>query len=162
MTAGGVIAFEDLERLGRRLREAGQRIVFTNGCFDLLHVGHVRLLRQARALGDILVVGVNSDSSVRLLGKGADRPLNSEQDRAELVAALRSVDYAVIFSHPTPVEAIERLRPQIHVKGGDYTAAELPEAEAVRRAGGRIEIIPLVPGRSTSLLATRLKESVES
>ena len=137
-----------------RLR--GKSIVFTNGVFDILHVGHVELLRRAKALGDILVVGLNSDASTRRL-KGPTRPINSEQDRLALVSALESVDFAVLFDDDTPEQLIRALRPDVHVKGGDYRPADLPEASAVADVGGRIEILPFVEGRST----TRLIELIQ-
>lgn len=152
-----LVGFDDLAELGDSLRRAGRRIVFTNGCFDLLHVGHARYLRQARGLGDVLVVGVNSDAGVRRLDKGSERPLNPEAERAELLAELKQVDYVVIFEQETPDECIRRLRPDLHVKGGDYRAESLPEAETVRACGGEVVILPLTPGRSTSALVGKLR-----
>lgn len=149
-----VVELSEAARLIRDWRQAGQTVVFTNGCFDLLHVGHVQTLSRARAEGDRLVVGVNSDESVRRL-KGARRPVNPEADRAALLAALRCVDAVVIFAEDTPVETLEVLRPDIHVKGGDYKVEELPEAETVRAYGGRIVLIDLVPGRSTTSMIER-------
>lgn len=148
---------DDLRALGEWLRAAGQRIVFTNGCFDVLHVGHLRYLRAARRLGDILVVGVNSDASVAAL-KGPGRPLVPEQERAEMLAGLRCVEYVTLFPERTPEATIEALRPDIHVKGGDYTEDQLPEAAAVRRCGGRVVIMPLTEGRSTTRLIEQLRE----
>lgn len=130
-------------------RAAGHIIVFTNGVFDLLHAGHIEFLRHAKALGDTLVVGVNSDASIRRL-PGARAPISSERDRLALLAALESVDYAVPFNDETPVELIRTLRPHIHVKGGDYADETLPEAEAVRQIGGRVVILPLVGASDTS------------
>lgn len=135
--------------LKRTERMGGARIVFTNGCFDILHAGHVDLLRQARALGTLLVVGANSDASVRRL-KGESRPVNSEDARAFVLAALGSVDAVYIFEEDTPDATIETVRPHIHVKGGDYRADELPEAEVVRKHGGEIVIVPLREGFSTT------------
>jgi len=132
-----------------RLRQ-GRRLVFTNGVFDLLHAGHVRLLEAARAMGDLLIVGMNSDASVRGLGKGPNRPICSESDRAEVLGALRCVDAVVVFDERTPAALIEALRPEVHVKGGDYRADELPEAPLVRSYGGQIAIVPLLEGRSTT------------
>jgi rfaE bifunctional protein nucleotidyltransferase chain/domain len=143
-----------LSELGNRLRAEGKRVVFTNGCFDLLHVGHLRYLQAARELGDALVVGLNTDASVRRL-KGPARPVVSEDDRAEVLAGLRCVDYVTLFDEATPVEAIRALRPDVHVKGGDYREEDLPEAAIVREQGGRVEIIALVPGRSTTDLIRR-------
>ncbi|HEX4715270.1 MAG TPA: D-glycero-beta-D-manno-heptose 1-phosphate adenylyltransferase, partial [Ktedonobacteraceae bacterium] len=131
------------------LRQNGQRIVFTNGIFDILHIGHIHLLRQARMQGDVLIVGINSDNCTRRL-KGEGRPINHERERMALVAALDAVDYVLLFDEDTPIELIRALRPHIHVKGGDYTAQELPEAEAVHAGGGRIVILPIEEGKSTS------------
>lgn len=136
-------------------RHAGRRIVFTNGVFDILHVGHIRLLQQASQLGDVLVVGINSDASVRRL-KGEQRPINEELDRLALITALDPVDYAVIFKEDTPAETIRALRPDIHVKGGDYTAETLPEIDAVREVGARVEILPFVEGMSTTNVIDRI------
>jgi D-beta-D-heptose 7-phosphate kinase/D-beta-D-heptose 1-phosphate adenosyltransferase len=136
-------------------RFAGRTIVFTNGVFDILHAGHVQLLRRAKALGDVLVVGINSDASTRRL-KGPSRPINSERDRVALVAALDAVDYAVVFDEDTPAELIRAFRPHIHVKGGDYTPEALPEAAAAREVGARIEILAFVEGRSTTGVIDRI------
>jgi D-beta-D-heptose 7-phosphate kinase/D-beta-D-heptose 1-phosphate adenosyltransferase len=133
----------------------GKRIVFTNGVYDILHAGHVNLLRRAKALGDILVVGINSDASTRRL-KGPRRPVNREADRLALVSALDAVDYAVIFEEDTPAEVIRSLRPHVHVKGGDYQAENLPELDAVREVGAEIVILSLVEGRSTTSLIDRI------
>ena len=149
----------DRQELGRFLDAArGRTIVFTNGCFDILHVGHARYLEQARALGDILVVGVNSDRSVREI-KGESRPLVPEQERAELVAHLDSVDFVTIFDESRPDALIEVVQPSIHVKGGDYREEDLPEADVVRRHGGRVVILPLVEGRSTTNIIGRVLET---
>ena len=141
-----------LKELAARLdaeRFAGRRIVFTNGVFDILHAGHVQTLHRAREFGDILVVGINSDASVRRL-KGPQRPVNHEQDRLALVSALDVVDYALIFAEDTPAEVIRALKPDVHVKGGDYQADLLPEIDAIREVGARVEILPLLNGRSTT------------
>lgn len=137
------------------------RIVFTNGCFDLLHVGHVRLLQQARDLGDLLIVGLNSDCSVRAL-KGADRPLMPELERAELLAALGCVDLVVIFPELTPMDLIRQLRPHVHVKGAEYGpdgCKPLPEAEIVQAYGGEVRLLPMTPALSTTRLIQRLAAS---
>jgi D-beta-D-heptose 7-phosphate kinase/D-beta-D-heptose 1-phosphate adenosyltransferase len=133
----------------RRRREAGQKVVFTNGCFDLLHPGHVRLLRQSAALGDYLVVGLNSDASVRRL-KGSTRPLNSEEARAEVLSALASVDAVAVFDEDTPLELIVDLSPDVLVKGGDYAPREVVGRDEVEAAGGKLVLIPLVEGHSTT------------
>ncbi len=132
-------------------RAAGRRIVTTNGCFDLLHAGHVRMLASARALGDVLVVGLNGDASVRRL-KGAGRPHMGVEDRAELLRALAAVDHVVVFDTLLPIPFLGAVRPHIHCKGGDYAAEDLPEADVVLRNGGQIRIIPLVEGRASSRL----------
>ncbi len=132
-----------------RARDGGARIVFTNGCFDVLHAGHVRLLAEAKRQGDILIVGLNSDSSVRHL-KGAQRPVNTLADRAEVISGLAAVDHVVAFGEDTPLGLIEALRPDVLVKGGDYTADSIVGADFVRRCGGRLMIVPLLPGRSTT------------
>jgi D-beta-D-heptose 7-phosphate kinase / D-beta-D-heptose 1-phosphate adenosyltransferase len=136
-------------------RFAGKTIVFTNGVFDILHAGHVQILQRAKRLGDVLVVGVNSDASVRRL-KGESRPINHEDDRLALVAALDPVDHAIIFEEDTPAELIRTLRPHVHVKGGDYTAGTLPEIDAVREVGARVEILSLVEGRSTTNVINKI------
>jgi len=144
----------------RRVREwqaEGRRVVTSNGCFDLLHVGHLRTLRTARAQGDVLLVLLNSDASVRTLGKGPTRPLVTEDERAELLAGLECVDGVVIFSDPTPLECLEALRPDVHVKGGDYRLEDLPETALVESWGGRVLVTPLVPGKSTSALERLLR-----
>jgi D-beta-D-heptose 7-phosphate kinase/D-beta-D-heptose 1-phosphate adenosyltransferase len=136
-------------------RYAGKAIVFTNGVFDILHAGHVQILQRAKRLGDVLVVGVNSDASVRRL-KGQARPINHERDRLALVAALDPVDHAILFEEDTPANLIRALRPHIHVKGGDYTPETLPEIDAVREVGARVEILSLVEGRSTTNVIQRI------
>ncbi|MCH7932986.1 MAG: D-glycero-beta-D-manno-heptose 1-phosphate adenylyltransferase [Gemmatimonadetes bacterium] len=135
-----------------------RRLVFTNGCFELLHPGHVEYLTQARALGDVLVVGLNSDASVRRL-KGAGRPLVEEADRAAVLAALRSVDVVTLFDEDTPLELISALLPDVLVKGGDYDLDEIVGREAVERAGGEVRVLPFVEGYSTTEIMTRLKET---
>ncbi len=139
-------------------REAGETVVFTNGCFDILHVGHIKTLTRAKSEGSKLIVGVNSDTSVQRL-KGPTRPVNPEQDRAQLLAALRCVDAVVIFEEDTPIELLEVVRPHVHVKGGDYQVDDLPEKEVVERHGGRIVIIGLVPGRSTTNLIQKTQKA---
>lgn len=142
-----------LAEINRR-RDAGQSIVFTNGCFDLLHPGHVRLLRQASALGDFLIVGINSDASVRRL-KGPHRPINAEDARAEVLAALECIDAVTIFDEDTPLELIEAILPDVLVKGGDYRPEEVVGREEVDAAGGRLVLIPLVAGHSTTRMVLR-------
>ncbi len=132
-------------------------VVFTNGVFDVLHRGHVTYLAQARALGASLVVGLNSDASARRLGKGPDRPLNAEADRAILLAALESVSLVTWFDEDTPVQLLTELRPQIYVKGGDYDVATLPETRAMQAWGGRALALPFVDGYSTTALVKKIR-----
>lgn len=140
----------------RDLQRRGRRVVFANGCFDLLHPGHVLLLERAKRLGDALVVAVNSDRSVKAL-KGPARPVLPQRARATLVAALASVDYVTIFDAPTPAALIERLRPDVLVKGADWTRGTIVGADVVRRSGGRIVRLPVVNGYSTTQLITRIR-----
>lgn len=134
----------------------GRRVVFTNGVFDILHAGHVRYLSAARELGDLLVVGLNSDASVRMLGKGPNRPVNPLEDRAAVLAALRCVDAVIPFDERTPEALIAALQPNVHVKGGDYDAETLPETPLVRSYGGEVVILPLLEGRSTTSILKKL------
>lgn len=155
---GRVAPLDELVRLRSELASRGQRVVLTNGCFDLLHVGHVRYLRQARALGDVLIVGLNDDASVARL-KGPSRPVVGQDDRAELVASMGCVDYVVIFPEDTAEALVTALKPDIYAKGGDYGAGRkaLPEAYAVEDNGGRVVLIPLVAGRSTTDIVRRIR-----
>ena len=143
-------------RFGRDKRN-GRRVVFTNGCFDLLHPGHIRSLELARKLGDVLIVGLNSDASVRQL-KGEGRPVVPERERAEILAALESVDAVVIFDDLTPREVIGRLLPDVLVKGGDWPGDQIVGREEVEAAGGRVVSIPVVPGYSTSAILRKIRE----
>jgi len=149
------------EELARRVRERGGTVVATGGCFDLLHAGHVRMLEAARSLGDCLVVCLNSDASVRRL-KGEDRPLVPQEERATVLRALGCVDEVLLFEEDTPEEALERLRPHIFAKGGDYELSELPEARVLARWGGEAVILPYVEGRSTSRLIREAASRAES
>jgi D-beta-D-heptose 7-phosphate kinase/D-beta-D-heptose 1-phosphate adenosyltransferase len=148
-----------LVRLVRDLKRRGKTVVFTNGCFDLLHVGHVRLLAAAKSLGDVLVVAVNSDRSVRSLDKGPGRPLVPEAERAELVAALEMVDYVVVFNESTPRDLIRALLPDVLVKGGDWKVEEIVGGHEVTAAGGKVVVFPLVPGRSSTRLVSGMSAS---
>lgn len=143
-------------------KSEGKRVVFTNGCFDILHLGHIRYLEAARALGDMLVVGVNTDDAVRRL-KGPDRPLIPESERAEVLAALECVDYVTLFNEDLPIEVILALKPDIDTKGGDYKIEDMPEAEAVHSVGGRVELIPFTKtrteGKSTTDLIRRASDT---
>ena len=146
-------------RLGR---PRDVRVVFTNGVFDVLHRGHVEYLAAARAMGDVLVVGLNTDASARRLGKGPDRPINPRDDRAYVIAGLESVDYVTWFDEDTPRELIARLLPDVLVKGGDYTRDTIVGADEVEAAGGRVEVIPLVPGQSTTSILERVRQGAEN
>jgi len=149
-----VLTPSTLRRRLERLRRAGMRIVFTNGCFDLIHPGHVRYLRAAKRLGDVLVVALNSDSSVRRL-KGPGRPLVAQGDRCEVVAALEMVDYVTVFSADTPYELIQALAPDVLVKGGDWKPDQIVGADLVRARGGTVRSLPFVRGYSTSTLVRK-------
>jgi D-beta-D-heptose 7-phosphate kinase/D-beta-D-heptose 1-phosphate adenosyltransferase len=153
---GQVLEPADLVDRLRRHRNRGARIVFTNGCFDVLHRGHVGYLEQARELGDVLVVAVNSDDGVRRL-KGPDRPVNPVEDRTAVLAALSCVDYVVVFDEATPARLIEQVRPDVYVKGGDYRAELLSEARQVERLGGQVRILDYLPDRSTSAVIERIR-----
>lgn len=137
-------------------QEKGKKIVFTNGCFDILHRGHVTYLNQAKELGDLLIVGINSDESVKRL-KGSERPVNMLEDRAYVLSALKSVDYVIPFEEDTPLNLINQIIPNILVKGGDYTIDRIIGAQEVLAHGGKVEIIPFVPGKSTSAIIDTIK-----
>lgn len=151
-TAGKIIPLGKAVTLRAALKKAGRRAVFTNGCFDLLHAGHVYSLEKARSMGDFLFLGLNSDASVRRL-KGPSRPINKARDRALVLAALQAVDAVIIFSEDTPLKLIKALRPDVLVKGADYRNATVAGAEYA----GRVALVPLLKGRSTTSLAARLK-----
>ncbi|MBD3349577.1 MAG: D-glycero-beta-D-manno-heptose 1-phosphate adenylyltransferase [Candidatus Eisenbacteria bacterium] len=155
---GEVLSRSELARVCETERARDRRIVFTNGCFDILHRGHAWYLEKARALGDLLVVGVNSDRSVREL-KGAGRPIVPEDDRAHLLAALESVDYVCIFDEPTPYELIDALRPDVLVKGAGYTRDTIVGADIVESSGGEVVAVEELPGRSTRSIIARVAES---
>lgn len=155
---GSIVNWPELLELREQWRGGGRTVVWTNGCFDLLHVGHVRSLEAARELGDVLVVGINADPSVTRL-KGPGRPVMPAQERAEVLTALNAVDYVVIFEEDTPERALESLRPDIHAKGADYappTGKPIPERRVVEAYGGKIEFLPLVDGVSTTAVAERI------
>lgn len=157
MSSSKLVPFDELVDRVRELRRAGKKVVATNGCFDLLHAGHVRYLQRARELGDALVVGLNGDDAVRAL-KGKDRPLNTERDRALVLAALEAVDVVTVFAEPRATRFLAAVRPDVYVKGGDYTVDTLdPEERALlKEIGAKIDIVPLEPGYSTSQLVRRL------
>jgi D-beta-D-heptose 7-phosphate kinase/D-beta-D-heptose 1-phosphate adenosyltransferase len=152
-----IVSLHDLEIILNRLRsESSPTVVFTNGCFDLVHRGHVDYLSRARDLGDLLIVGLNSDASVQRL-KGPQRPVSHQESRAIVMAAFSFVDYVVIFDEDTPLRLIETVRPDILVKGGDYTRDNVVGADFVESYGGRLELLSLVPGESTTRLVERMK-----
>lgn len=157
--AGKLRPVEQLIPELHRLRDRGQTIVFTNGCFDILHPGHVRFLRDCKKHGDVLVVGLNSDASVRAQGKGQDRPFNNQLDRAEMLAAMSDVDYVVIFEEPDPEQLIRKLRPDVLVKGQDWESWVCGR-EFVESIGGRVVLLPLVPGYGTTSLVERIRNGV--
>jgi rfaE bifunctional protein nucleotidyltransferase chain/domain len=159
--SGKIVSRDELRVERERLRGLGKRLVFTNGCFDILHVGHVRYLQRARSLGDALVVAINSDRSVREL-KGALRPIMKEQERAEMLAALGAVDYVVVFDDISPRSLIAEVLPDILVKGGDYQPDEIHGREEVEAAGGRVMALPFVEGASTSSIIERILKTVTS
>ncbi|MGE5605783.1 MAG: D-glycero-beta-D-manno-heptose 1-phosphate adenylyltransferase [Bacteroidota bacterium] len=142
----------------QKWRAANKKIVFTNGCFDLIHVGHLRTFIEAKRMGDLLIVGINSDRSVKAI-KGETRPLISEQDRAELISALKPIDYVIIFDEINVSHLLETIKPDIYVKGGDYTLENLPEKETIVRYNIEVKFIPLVAGISTTELVNRIRKA---
>ena len=151
-----VLTWEQAESAVRTARAAGRRIVFTNGVFDLLHPGHVRYLQHARSLGDLLIVGLNADVSVRR-NKGSDRPITPENERAEVLAALECVDAVVIFEHDTPAEIVRLVQPDILVKGADWPADQIVGRDTVEARGGRVVLVPVEQGHSTSAIVERIR-----
>ena len=144
-----IINCDEMKNIVAQLKADDKTVVFTNGCFDILHAGHVRYLQAARELGDCLILGLNSDESVKCL-KGPTRPINQQDDRAEVLAALSAIDYVVIFEESTAERLIKEIQPSLYVKGGDYNVKELPEAMIVAQYGGKTILIPEVPGKSSS------------
>jgi rfaE bifunctional protein nucleotidyltransferase chain/domain len=155
MSVQKIKTLEEIVQLRARFRELGKKLVFANGCFDILHVGHVRYLNQARSLGDVLVVGINSDRSVREI-KGDSRPIVSESERAEVLAALASVDLVFIFDDPTPKRVIDAIVPDVLVKGADWDITEIVGRDTVESAGGVVLNVPLVEGSSTTELIRKV------
>lgn len=153
---GVVLLQQELENQLEPLRK-GSKLVFTNGCFDILHVGHVKYLQQAKALGDILVVGLNSDASVKRL-KGEERPVQVEADRADVLAALACVDFVCLFNEDTPLDLITTVKPDFLVKGGDWPVEKIVGYDFVTSYGGQVKSLPFVPGRSTSSILERVKQ----
>lgn len=156
MRIGSILSKTELKELVREWHSEKLKLVLTNGCFDLLHAGHLRTFREAKGFGDILVVGLNSDLSVKQI-KGEQRPLIPQADRAQLVAALDPVDYVIIFDEPTVDTLLETIRPNLYIKGGDYTLDNLPEKETIVRLGVEVRFIPLVEGISTTEIIRRIK-----
>jgi len=152
-----VMTRDQLVPLLHTAQTQGKRVVFTNGCFDLMHVGHTRYLQAAKDLGDLLVVGVNSDASVKMLNKSPDRPIVSDAQRAEVVAALGCVNYVVLFNEPDPQSLIAAVQPDVLVKGGDWAVERIVGREIVEARGGIVRTIPLVPNMSTTLLIQRIR-----
>ncbi len=154
--ANKIVTVKEAASRARQLQAGGGKVVFTNGCFDLLHAGHVRYLAEARGMGDMLIVGLNSDESVRSLDKSPERPLVPEAQRAEVMAALAAVDLVVIFAEPTPAEIIRAIEPDVLVKGGDWPVETIVGAEEVQARGGQVLSIPLVEGISTTNMVERI------
>lgn len=154
---GRVTTLEELLRVRKRIKEEGKKVVFTNGCFDLVHRGHVEYLQKAKALGDVLIVGINSDTSVHKL-KGPGRPVVDEDDRAHVVAALGSVDYVCVFGEDTPYELIRALVPDILVKGADWPVEKVVGKDIVEGAGGTVRTLEFLPNRSTSSILERIRK----
>jgi len=156
VVSGKVKSLDELKSITVQARRNGKTVVFTNGCFDLLHRGHVHVLREAKALGDILVVAINSDGSVKAI-KGPNRPVLSESDRAELVAAMEMVDYVALFDEPDPYKMIAAIRPNVLVKGGDWGPEEIVGADIVKQDGGKVAVIPYLKGFSTTEIIERIR-----
>ena len=154
---GQVIKRKEAEKLALDIKKQGKTMVFTNGCFDILHIGHVRYLKESAKFGDYLIIGLNSDSSVKRL-KGETRPINNESDRAELLSELGFVDYVVIFDEDTPQNLLDEIKPEVYTKGADYTLDTLPEAKTVLKNGGRVEFINLVEGKSTTNVIKKIEQ----
>ena len=154
--SGKVKSLDELKSITVQARRNGKTVVFTNGCFDLLHRGHVHVLREAKALGDILVVAINSDGSVKAI-KGPNRPVLPESDRAELVAAMEMVDYVALFDEPDPYKMIAAIRPNVLVKGGDWGPEEIVGADIVKQDGGKVAVIPYLKGFSTTEIIERIR-----
>jgi rfaE bifunctional protein nucleotidyltransferase chain/domain len=150
-----MLSRDELRKEIEKLKKAGKKIIFTNGCFDILHTGHTRYLREARKLGDILVVGINSDTSVRAI-KGPQRPIVPQDERADIMASLESVDFVILFDEATPLELIEYLKPHTIVKGGDWSEKDIVGREAVKKWGGTVAVIPEIKGASTTNIIEKI------
>ena len=155
-----IIPLDKVSNLSQQLRSLGKKIVSTNGCFDILHLGHIEYLDQARNQGDVLVVGVNTDSSVRAI-KGKERPIHDEQTRLRQVAGLEAVDYVVLFPEKNPENFLKKLRPDLHVKGGDYIASQLPEKQIVEKMGGKVLCLPQIGSFSTSDIIRQVRSELK-
>lgn len=147
---------DDLQAIVQNAQKAEKKVVFTNGCFDLLHPGHVLYLEEAKESGDLLILGLNTDASIQRI-KGPDRPINTQEKRALVIAALESIDFVTLFDENTPIALIERLKPDIYVKGGDYTPETLPETPIVNRYGGKIKILSFIEGNSTTATLQKIQ-----
>ena len=147
----------ELENLLKNIRQEGKTIVTTNGCFDILHVGHVRYLEKTKSFADVLIVALNSDKSVRSI-KGEGRPINNENDRAEVLSALRCVDYVVLFDEDSPIDLLLKIKPDVYTKGADYTVETLPEAKQIMKIGTKIEFISFVEGKSTTSIIEKMRK----
>lgn len=152
-----LIKQSELNDLLKKLREEGKTIVTTNGCFDILHVGHVRYLEKTKSYADVLIVALNSDKSVKSI-KGENRPINNENDRAEVLSALRSVDYVVLFDEDSPIDLLLQIKPDVYTKGADYTVETLPEAKKILEIGTKIEFISFVEGKSTTSIIDKMRK----
>ena len=152
-----IVTKEELAELCEQFRNEGRKTVFTNGCFDIIHRGHVTYLYEAKKLADILIIGLNTDASVRRLAKGPGRPVNDEMDRAYVLSAIKPVDYVCLFDEDTPLELIQALKPDVLVKGGDYTRDTIVGADFVDGLGGTVKVIPLVEGKSTTNIINKMK-----
>lgn len=155
---GQIIKRENLTKLTEQLRKEGKTIVVTNGCFDILHVGHVRYLQKTKSFADVLIVLMNSDKSVKSI-KGEGRPINNENDRAEILCALSCVDYVVMFEEDSPRNLLDEIKPDVYTKGADYTMETLPEADIVRKNNTRVEFITFVDGKSTTNIINKMKSN---
>ena len=153
---GKLIEQSKIEELTNQIKKQGKTIVATNGCFDILHVGHVRYLKKSKEFGDVLIVGLNSDASVRSI-KGPNRPINNEFDRAEVLCALNSVDYVVLFDEDSPRDLLELIKPNVYTKGADYTLKTLPEADVILKNNGWVVFIDFVEGKSTTKIIDKMK-----
>lgn len=153
---GQVVSRKEILNIVKNLKKQGKITVFTNGCFDILHIGHVRYLKESAKCGNVLIIGLNSDLSVKRL-KGESRPINNESDRAELLSELGFVDYVVIFEQDSPIELLDEIKPNIYTKGADYTIETLPEAKIVMKNGGKVEFINLVEGKSTTNVIKKIE-----